>query len=309
MSVGRSIGILSLRHSAVGLLLFLLASGGPATAQQPSGQTHVEISSSAGWTGTGVRVEPDDTLAIRASSRSEQLPPSGYSGRTLPNSPAPELPPAALIGRIGDGPPFLVGSGFKERMETGGPLELRWNMAPTPPTIGAAVFTVDISRIPAPPPQDVDEGNVQATVGNETAAEGNLQVGQGNTVVGNSVDPLGDLGNDNWPVRPEPEGAETNGEADFGPYADEEPSLLTPALWSVGGVGLLLVAAGAGLSLQQNRQSRRIERTRGLLSVSPSLDPGEGDCRGGDLPADGPAARFAARLEMGAIRWKGGEDG
>jgi hypothetical protein len=72
----------------------------------------------------------------------------------------------------------------------------------------------------------------------------------------------------------------------------------------------LLVLAAAALSVQRLRRRQTLKRTRALLSLSPSLDLGEGACRGGSLPADGPAASLRARLEEGAIRSvEGGEDG
>jgi len=78
-----------------------------------------------------------------------------------------------------------------------------------------------------------------------------------------------------------------------------------------GGIAALLLAlAAAGIGVQRWRHRKLVERTRSLLALSPSLDLGEGACRGGSLPADGPAASLRARLEEGAIRsFGGGEDG
>jgi hypothetical protein len=72
----------------------------------------------------------------------------------------------------------------------------------------------------------------------------------------------------------------------------------------------LLVLAAAAVSMQRWRRRRTLKRTRSLLALSPSLDLGEGACRGGSLPADGPAASLRARLEEGAMLCsEGGGDG
>ncbi|MEA3064586.1 MAG: hypothetical protein QOJ27_1032, partial [Sphingomonadales bacterium] len=48
------------------------------------------------------------------------------------------------------------------------------------------------------------------------------------------------------------------------------------------------------------------DRTRARLGVAPSLDLGEGACRGGGRPAEGPAVSLTARLEEGAVDRAGG---
>jgi hypothetical protein len=304
MAVGRTIG----GWIGTGLLALLLVRADASFAQGSSGETHVEVTSSAGWTDTGIEVAPGDTLAIRASSRSEQWPPGGYAN-LAPSDAAPDLPGGALIGRVGNEPPFLVGSRLERKVETGGRLELRWNLRQAPRQ--AAAFSIDIVRTPAPLLDEDHTGNVQAPPDNAAAADGNLEVGGGAGPAGNdaAVEEAGN-GEDVVAAQPEPAKADAAAGNSVGdsPRPKQRAGLPAPFLWSAGVLALAMIAAGAGLSVRQSRR-RRIARTIRLLGIVPSLDLGAGECRGGDVPDEGPAARFATRLEVGAIRWRGGEDG
>jgi formylglycine-generating enzyme required for sulfatase activity len=87
----------------------------------------VEIPVNLPWVPTGLHLEPDMEVAIRASGFVHAapeadlrdyfrlVPPAGRASR-FDQFPAKHLPGLALLGRVGDGPPFLVGAEFQLRI-------------------------------------------------------------------------------------------------------------------------------------------------------------------------------------------------
>ena len=92
-----------------------LATAGPVSRLAPR---NVIVSARQAWIDTGVDVRLNDLISIEAvgtilfsASRTDVATPAGVGTNPAAAVPRPDLPIAALLGRIGaDGQPFLVGS-------------------------------------------------------------------------------------------------------------------------------------------------------------------------------------------------------
>ncbi len=331
------------------LLLVSLACPGPLYAQPAPREANVRLGWRTGWTETGITVAPGDTVTIRvrtiagsAIDRPQEPAANPATGRTA-NVPQREqrepvsLPDILLkaavrqviVGRVGEGAPFVVGRRYREKMRAGGGLSVRWNV-PREMAAAGPGFDVAIRVEPAPPPDKkpdspdppdpIREEPIRNTivpadpvpvddspVENEAVVEPPADEGNSSQPEQNFVSPAGP----EVPAAPAKEATEDEGEEAV--TADDPETGLSAAQLALIGGGiavLLLVLAAAGIGVQRWRHRKLVERTRSLLALSPRLDLGEGACRGGSLPADGPAASLRARLEEGAIRSvEGGEDG
>jgi Ca2+-binding EF-hand superfamily protein len=75
----------------------------------------LDVSARTAWTDTGIDVRAGDTLVFRprgtiewANDRNATAPPTGAAGPATAGAPVPGAGIGALVGRIGDGRPFLV---------------------------------------------------------------------------------------------------------------------------------------------------------------------------------------------------------
>ncbi|HEU0100126.1 MAG TPA: hypothetical protein VFQ67_15305 [Allosphingosinicella sp.] len=330
------------------MLLALLAFQVPLHAQPGPREAKVRLGWSPEWTETGITLAPGETLTIRvrrirgsANDRppKETIDPATGTAVQRPererekDSIADRLLKAGarqmIVGRIGEGGPFVVGREYEKVVRTGGDLSLRWNV---PREMAAAErgFEVAIRVDPAPvvekEPDDPDTGNsiVVDPVRNSTLPVDPDPYDHPPVENGSAIGTDPDPGNaaqpeQNLVVPPDPETAVTpRREATKIRRAESvtpdgpETGLSAAQMALVGGgvAALLLALAAAGVGVQRWRRRKLVNRTRSLLALSPSLDLGEGACRAGSLPAEGPAASLRARLEEGAIRSvEGGEDG
>ena len=109
------------------------------------------VSSRERWTPTGLRVRQGERLGlqstgqIRLSAAGMTASPDG-SGQNDPGAPLPQAFSGALIGRIGTGRPFGIGSQTQIEMPESGPLFLGINDSVLTDNDGA--FRVEIRRIP-----------------------------------------------------------------------------------------------------------------------------------------------------------------
>jgi hypothetical protein len=356
------------------LALVLLSFQIPLQAQSTPREANVGLAWRPGWTETGIIVAPGDTLSIRvrsirgsASEREPETAINPATGRTanLPqreqgarNNLADALLKRAvrqvIVGRVGEGAPFVVGRQYRQVMRQSGPLSLRWNV-PREMAAAGRGFDVAIRVEPAPPvPEKKADEPKPTNPTNPTKPANPTQPAKPAYPIPNPTRPIAPepTRNTTSPTDPIPEdppvenksvvdpdagqGNESQPEQDF--VAPADPQVPAPpakeateaeGLETVtadapqtglsaaqktligGGVAALLLAlAAAGVGVQRWRRRKLVKRTRSLLALSPKLDLGEGACRGGSLPADGPAASLRARLEEGAIRCvEGGEDG
>jgi hypothetical protein len=99
-------------------------------------QNGVAVPANRDWTDTGITLQAGDTLDITASGqifyasdRTAVAQAAGAAGhRASAASPVPDAEIGALVGRIGNGPVFLIGSELSRyRPQTGGRLYLRVN--------------------------------------------------------------------------------------------------------------------------------------------------------------------------------------
>jgi Ca2+-binding EF-hand superfamily protein len=98
-------------------------------------RTPLTVSSQDRWTDTGIYVEPGQTLSFRATGSIQMSedgndiadPQGARSGRRAPNAPLREAPAGALIGRIGNGTPVVLGANGDMRVTRAGRLYLSVN--------------------------------------------------------------------------------------------------------------------------------------------------------------------------------------
>ena len=118
-------------------------------------QEVVTVDAKQTWSDTGVFVRVGDTITIHADGTiqlsdnpSDVSDPTGArSGRRAPNAPLGSAPAGALIARIGDSSPFLIGAnGTINRAPATGRLFLGINDDHFPDNSGVFRATVDIAR-------------------------------------------------------------------------------------------------------------------------------------------------------------------
>jgi hypothetical protein len=110
----------------------------------------INVSARQQWTRTGLRVTRGERLGlqtsgqIRLSTTGLTASPDG-SGQNDPGAPLPQVLSGALIGRIGNGPPFGIGAQTQIEMPDSGQLILGINDSVLTDNDGA--FRVEIRRI------------------------------------------------------------------------------------------------------------------------------------------------------------------
>lgn len=326
------------------LALLLLAWQLPLLSQtREPRETRMRLSWQPGWTSAGIAVERGDTLSIRvrtikraadeARPVCERNPETGVPERcrevegkegTLPDAILNFAARQAILGRVGEERPFAVGRNFKKVMRAGGPLSLRWNV-PREAARAAQGFDVTI-RVEPGDGGDGGDGNLVVTNGggeilnnshsdsptNNVVEIGDNGVGAEGANLQNNVAETGEnMAAAVDPVRPgPPEDKPADVDANVS-AANPDTRLSTAQMTVLAAVlaAVLLALVGAGIGIQRLRRRQLVDRTRARLSVAPSLDLGEGECRGGGRPPGGPAASLRARLEEGALHSGGGRDG
>ena len=122
-----------------------------ATAIRADDARVVTVSSRQRWTETGLRVRQGERLnltssgQIRLSAAGLTASPDG-SGQNDPSAPLPQAFSGALIGRIGNGRPFGIGTQTQIEMPESGQLFLGINDSVLTDNDGA--FHVEIRRVP-----------------------------------------------------------------------------------------------------------------------------------------------------------------
>jgi hypothetical protein len=97
-----------------------VATSGTTTASTPSipGGQGIAVAGNQAWTPTGLAVRRGDVLTLSTTGEvrlstdtNDMAQPSGAnSQRMSPNAPLPNVPAGALIGRVGNSAPFVVGN-------------------------------------------------------------------------------------------------------------------------------------------------------------------------------------------------------
>jgi hypothetical protein len=136
--------VLSASASTIG------TTGTVASPQSPAG---IDVPATA-WIPTGIVVRPGEVLTfsttgqIQLSGEAEDIagPAGARSQRTGTDSPLPNVPEGALIGRIGDGPPFPIADATSATMPAAGQLFLGVN--DSKPADNTGTFRVSIQRPP-----------------------------------------------------------------------------------------------------------------------------------------------------------------
>ena len=130
------------------------------------------------WSDTAVDVPAGATVEITATGiisigiGSSPVGPEGYPGCVDPlgSSPAPGLTCVALIGRIGDGAPFEVGTGTRFTAASGGRLYLMINDGWLVDNGGSWTATIVVTPAPANRPPAADAGGPYAAVTGQSLA-------------------------------------------------------------------------------------------------------------------------------------------
>lgn len=101
---------------------------------RPAART-VMVSARQAWTDTGLDVRVGDRISVTASGvirytpvQSDRVDAAGGNANATAAAPRPDLPIGAMIGRVGNGQPFLVGRGLESmRVTANGRLYLGTN--------------------------------------------------------------------------------------------------------------------------------------------------------------------------------------
>jgi PA-IL-like protein len=124
-------------------------SGGGSVTPPPPAQG-LSVSGQQPWTATGHNVRQGELITIKASGEiviggagNLRASPAGAT-ETYPNNPIPGIPTGALIGRIGNSKPFIVGSQRQFAAPAAGQLFLGINDSHFPDNQGS--FQVEIQR-------------------------------------------------------------------------------------------------------------------------------------------------------------------
>jgi hypothetical protein len=339
------------RAAVAGAMLVLGLLAGPAAllsqARQPQ-EAKVRLSWAEGWTPAGIAVEAGDTLSIRVRTikgatpredlvrnpatgamvpRSQLRPESGAQRESLAATLLNRAARQVILGRLGEGRPFVVGRNFSEVMKAGGPLSLRWNVPRE--AAGEQAFDVVVRVEPGPDGGGGGEDNLVETNGagtggslgnltgtntvfatnNVVEVEGNDAAVETANIDGEVQQPEENVAAIVEPVTPRPPEDRAVEDPSRNVSAADTETRLSVAQTAVAAAALaavLLLLAAAGIAVQRWRRRRLLNRTRSLLALSPSLDLGEGACRGGERPAGEPAVSIRTRLEQGATRSTGG---
>ena len=126
--------------------------GASAAGLDPGNDTPgtIRVPATAGWVSTGMRVRQGDVVSfnttgeVQLSSNGSDRARSAGSSRTAANSPLPNAAAGALIGRIGNGPPFGIGDQTSIAMPNAGLLYLAVNDDELSDNAGA--FVVRLAR-------------------------------------------------------------------------------------------------------------------------------------------------------------------
>lgn len=131
------------------------AAPAPPAAEPPLPAGSVRVPASAGWVSTGFTLTRRDRVQFitegqvqLSSDADDKASPAGsLVGRYAPSAPAPTLLAGALIGRIGNGPPFAIGDQSQPLPMPGdGLLFLAVNDEPVSDNQGAFVVALRVTR-------------------------------------------------------------------------------------------------------------------------------------------------------------------
>jgi hypothetical protein len=110
-----------------------------AEAPAPAGATSnrmgtFSVAGNRAWTPTSITVGAGDLVAFKSSGQvrlspaaDDRVAPAGGGGKIGPSAPVPAASRGALLGKIGDGQPFVIGSDQSLRMSSAGTLHLGVN--------------------------------------------------------------------------------------------------------------------------------------------------------------------------------------
>jgi hypothetical protein len=96
-------------------------------------QATITVAANTEWTNTGISVRKDEDLffnpngTIQLSGNGSDTASAAGSSRTAPGSPVPQASAGALIGRVGNSAPFLIGNQTRVNMPASGELQLGVN--------------------------------------------------------------------------------------------------------------------------------------------------------------------------------------
>lgn len=133
------------------------ASAQDAKSKLPALKTGVgpmTLTPSATWAPVGIEARAGDTIVVEARAMGRQVGPAGFPQEGAKGALMPDAPAYALIGRVGAGAPFLLGSGRKLVSPASGTLQLARNIPPgaSPERASALSVRADVVHAPAQPP-------------------------------------------------------------------------------------------------------------------------------------------------------------
>jgi hypothetical protein len=271
----------------------------PPPAQAASHSATVALTGTQQWVPSNIVVAQGDRLVLRARGMqfyNAPLNPAGMPPRYERHNelPLPEAPYMAVVGRIGGGPPFLVGSAYDGSAAASGMLELGLNVRMGEDWSGLmsdiwaggrrpALFEVTVEHVPQAPPAEPQPEATNTLEENAVNPPENQVTGTDEGAAANVVD---NSRNEAAPA----------GDSGGGP----DRSWLVPLLIGAGGMLALVLA---GLVLKRLLWSTPTP----LVTIHPSLDLGEGKVSGNEITLAGPEIRLRAALVPGVTMFESGE--
>jgi len=295
------------------------AAQAPAQQQAAQAASHsatVALTGGQQWVPTNIVVAQGDRLVLRARGMqindNVTLNPDGMPPRYNRNDdlPLPEAPYTAVIGRIGGGSPFLVGSAYDGSAPASGMLELGLNVLMGEDWSGLMsetwsggrrpmLFEATVEHVPQTPPAE-PPGEATNTVDDPAV---NLVESQGNSVA---------EANANTAAEAVPD--EALPPAGYRGESAPNQSWLMPLLIGAGGMLALVLAGLLVKSLLRPRLEPAPPYEPGpatapppQVDIHPSLDRADGVVAGDEIGLAGPEIRLRAVLEPGATIFEGGE--
>ena len=138
-------------------VVFLVSLGSlPVLAQSPanpstptSSQYNLTVPSAPPWTDSNIELQPGDDLQITGESASGGCHADGIKKAGSATPIVAAAPWGALIGRIGSGPAFLVGSKYESKASQQGSLYLGFNSDSTAPCSGNVAVKIQVVSTPS----------------------------------------------------------------------------------------------------------------------------------------------------------------
>jgi hypothetical protein len=159
-AMGIALGLIAIGLFALGVVVGTKLTTNAVVAAQPTGSINQNFTVDARqeWQDTGITISQDDVVSITYESGQWRIDPldalhgadGGSSIRVCAEVdciPVPDYPKGGLIGRIGSGQAFVVGSQYKDLVTNSGTLQLRANDVGIDDNEGSVTVHISVQHI------------------------------------------------------------------------------------------------------------------------------------------------------------------